>query len=221
MTRFKDFFWSSAAVALLCSSAIAQPKISGDYIETRTADVYTGQCFANGEVGLTGDEAIMAWHIRSGRWDDVKLDGFSVVAAVKASATLGDPYANPYPAKAVLIVDEQANARERDALAAFARHMGGELLANVVKTENAPIDMQVLGMHHARAYLRAGSAVEVQTRAINENDHLCGNESTFYAPLTSVGDAMPAVAVTDQYKGGELGSTWTLHEKRSAFVGTF
>ncbi|MBV9622707.1 MAG: hypothetical protein JOZ14_01890, partial [Acidobacteria bacterium] len=80
---------------------------------------------------------------------------------------------------------------------------------------------QVLAAHHGRAFLRAGSDVEVQTRAINENDHLCGNESTFYEPLTNVGHAMPAVAVTDQYKGGELGSTWTLHEKRSAFVGTF
>ncbi|MBV9339967.1 MAG: DUF1326 domain-containing protein [Acidobacteria bacterium] len=200
---------------------MAEPRITGDYIETRTADVYTGQCFANGEVGLTGDEAIMAWHIRSGSWNDVKLDGFTVVAAVKANATLGDPYANPYPAKAVLIVDEQANPSERAALASFARHMGGKLLANVLKTEDAPIDMQVPSLHHGSAFLRAGSAVEVQTRAINENDHLCGNESTFYEPLTNVGHAMPAVAVTDQYKGGELGSTWTLHEKRSAFVGTF
>jgi len=48
---------------------LAQAKITGDYIETRTADVYTGQCFANGEVGLTGDEAILAWHVRSGRWN--------------------------------------------------------------------------------------------------------------------------------------------------------
>jgi hypothetical protein len=219
--KFKYCFWISLAVALLSCAAMAEPKITGDYIETRTADVYTGQCFANGEVGLTGDEAIMAWHIRSGSWNDVKLDGFSVVAAVKANATLGDPYANPYPAKAVLIVDEQANPTERAALAGFARHMGGKLLANVVKTEDAPIDMQVLAMHHGSAFLRAGSAVEVQTRAINENDHLCGNESTFYEPLTNVGHAMPAVAVTDQYKGSELGSTWTLHEKRSAFVGTF
>ena len=25
--------------------------ISGDYVETRSADVYVGQCFANGEMG--------------------------------------------------------------------------------------------------------------------------------------------------------------------------
>src|SRR5579864_5976443 len=139
------------------SASLAQPahaKITGDYLETRSADVYTGQCFANGEVGLTGDEAILAWHVRSGSWNGVKLDGFNVVAAIKANATLGDPYADPYPAKAVLIVDEQANTAERAALAAFARHMGGKLLANVVEVKNAPIDIRVVGEHHGRAALR-------------------------------------------------------------------
>ena len=217
MTR-KSFF-SIALAFLFCASAEA--KISGDYVETRSADVYTGQCFANGEVGLTGDQAILAWHIRSGSWDGVELDGFSVVAAVKANATLGDPYADPYPAKSVLIVDSRANARERAALAAFARHMGGKLLANVVNVVNAPIDIQIAEEHHGSALLRAGDFVTVQTRSINENDHLCGNESTFYPPLTQVSHAMPAVAMTDSYRGRGLGTTWTLHDKRSAFVGAF
>jgi hypothetical protein len=217
MTRI--LFFSIALALLFCISA--QAKINGDYVESRSADIYTGQCFANGEVGLTGNQAILAWHIRSGSWDGVKLDGFSVVAAVKANATLGDPYADPYPARSVLIVDQQANARERAALAAFARHMGGKLLANVVNVVNAPIEVQVQREHHGDFFLRAGDFVTVQTRSINENDHLCGNELTFYPPLTQVSHAMAAVAVTDSYRGRGLGTTWTLHDKRSAFVGTF
>lgn len=214
----KTFFLIALAF-LFCASAEAQ--IVGDYLESRSADVYTGQCFANGEAGLTGDQAILAWHIHSGSWDGVKLDGFSVVAAVKANATLGDPYADPYPAKSVLIVDNRADARERGALAAFARHMGGQLLANVVNVINAPIDFQVAQEHHGSALLRAGDFVTLQTRSINENDHLCGNESTFYPPLTQVSHAMAAVAMTDSYSGKGLGRTWTLHDKRSAFVGSF
>jgi hypothetical protein len=217
MTR-KTLFLIALAF-LFCASAEA--KITGDYLESRSADVYTGQCFANGEVGLTGDQAILAWHIRSGSWDGVKLDGFSVVAAVKANATLGDPYADPYPAKSVLIVDNRADDREGAALAAFARHMGGKLLANVVNVINAPIDIQVAQEHHGGALLRAGDFVTVQTRSINENDHLCGNESTFYPPLTQVSHVMAAVALTDSYSGKGLGKTWTLHDKRSAFVGSF
>ena len=217
MTRISSF--ALALAFLFCASA--QAKVTGDYLESRSADVYTGQCFANGEVGLTGDQAILAWHIRSGSWDGVKLDGFSVVAAVKANATLGDPYADPYPAKSVLILDNRADDRERAALAAFAHHMGGKLLANVVNVVNAPIDIQVAREHHGSALLRAGDFVTVQTRSINENDHLCGNESTFYPPLTEVNGAMAAVAVTDSYSGKGLGTTWTLHDKRSAFVGSF
>jgi hypothetical protein len=217
----RQFSSIAVGVALLSCLAAAQAKITGDYIETRSADVYTGQCFANGEVGLTGDEAILAWHIRSGSWNGIALDDLNVVAAVKASATLGDPYADPYPARAVLIIDERAKPPERSALAAFAQHMGGKLLGNVVKVENAAIDMQVVQDHHGRAVLRAGSFIIVQTRGINENDHLCGNEATFYPPLAEVDHAMPAVAVTDQYSGSALGTTWTLHDKRSAFVGAF
>jgi hypothetical protein len=207
------------AAALL--SAAAHAKIVGDYIETRSADVYTGQCFANGESGLVGDQAILAWHVRQGTWNGVKLDGLNVVAAVKASATLGDPYGNPYPAKAVIVVDDQASPAERAALVSFAKSQGGKLLADVVKVEAAPIDMQVIAGHSARAMLRAGTFVNVETRGMSDKDHVCGNEETYYQPLTPTNHAMPAVAVTDKYQGPGLGVNWTLHDKRSAFVGSF
>ena len=45
----------------------------------------------------------------------VALDGLIVAGAVRANATLGDPYANPYPAKSVLLVDERATPRQRQA----------------------------------------------------------------------------------------------------------
>lgn len=115
----------SLSIFLLCVAAVAAAqKIQGDYIETRSADVYTGSCFANGEVGLVGTEAILGWRVSRGGWDGVAIDGLSVAAAVKAKATLGDPYGNPYPAKAVLIVDDKATPSQRAALTAFARHMG-------------------------------------------------------------------------------------------------
>src|SRR5437764_9781256 len=114
----------------LFSLALSAQQIRGDYIETRSADVYTGQCFANGEVNLVGNEAIMAWHVQSGSWNGVSLDGLTVAAAIRASATLGDPYADPDPIQSVLIVDDQASVQQRDALVAFAHHMSGSLLVN-------------------------------------------------------------------------------------------
>ncbi len=213
-------FAAALIIAALAVPAFAQ-QISGDYIETRSADVYTGQCFANGEVGLTGNEAIIGWRVRQGSWNGVALDGLSIAAAVRAKATLGDPYGNPYPAKSVLIVDETATAPQRAALVAFAQHMGGELLANVDKVVAAPVDLAMSTEHHGRALLRAGQFAVVQTRPINENDHFCGNEVTFYPPLTPTSHSMPAVALTDEYKGPALGESWSTHDRRSAFVGTF
>jgi len=180
-----------------------------------------GQCFANGEVNLTGSEAIVAWHIQEGKWDGVSLAGLTVVGAIKAQATLGDPYAKPYPAKSVLVVDRQATPQQRQALINFAQEMGGPLLRNVVHVVDAPIDMEVLRDHSARARLQAGDFVTVETRAIGDKDHLCGNEDTYYPPLTATTHAMPAVAMTDEYRGKDLNIVWTLHNKRSAFVGTF
>lgn len=215
----------------LGAAALAQQnaQIKGQYLETRSADVYVGQCFANGEVNLAGTEAIVAWHVQEGKWDGVSLTGLSVVGAIKAQATLGDPYAKPYPAKSVLILDKHATPQQRQALIDFAQEMGGPLLNHVVKVVDAPIDMEVLKAgsrggtedHSARARLQAGDFVTVETRAIGEKDHLCGNESTFYPPLTETTHAMPAVAMTDEYRGTDLNVSWSLHDKRSAFVGTF
>ena len=209
----------SLLVTFTFSAFAAQ--IRGDYIETRSADVYTGQCFANGEVNLVGDEALLAWHIQSGSWDGVSLEGLTVAAAVKANATLGDPYANPYPAKAVLLVDDQADSRQIAALESFAHHMGGNLLGHVEQVISAPMELAVSTDHHGTALLRAGTFATIQTRGINHTDHLCGNEVTFYPPLTQVAHSMPAVALTDTYKGPGLGVDWESHGKRSAFVGTF
>ncbi len=209
------------AVAAFVFTASALAQIQGTYVETRSADVYTGQCFANGEVGLAGDEAILAWHVTGGSWDGVSLQGLTVVGAVKASATLGDPYGKPYPAKSVLLVDRHATPQQRQALINFAQEMGGELLRHIVKVMDVPIDMNVLQGHDAKASVHAGSFVTVETRAIGDKDHLCGNESTYYPPLTETTHAMPAVAMTDEFQGQGLNDTWTLHNKRSAFVGSF
>jgi Protein of unknown function (DUF1326) len=204
----------------LSTSALGQ-QIRGEYIETRSADVYTGQCFANGEVNLVGDEAILAWHVQSGSWDGVSLDGLSVAAAVHAHATLGDPYANPYPAQAVLLVDDQASPQQSAALIAFAHQMGGELLRHAEQVIPTTMELVVNPERHGVALLRAGRFATVQTRPVNDKDHVCGNEVTFYPPLTQLTHSMPAVALTDSYRGPGLDVDWESHGRRSAFVGTF
>src|SRR5947209_1260472 len=208
-------------VLLVLSLAMSAQQISGDYLETRSADIYTGQCFANGEVNLVGNEAILAWHVQDGAWDGVPLAGLTVAAAVRANGTLGDPYEDPYPAKAVLLVDDKASAQQQAALVSFAKHMGGELLSSVQQVIPVQMELAVNAEHHGTAMFRAGRFATVQTRSIGDKDHLCGNEETYYPPLTQLSHSMPAVALTDSYSGPGLGTSWDLPGKRSAFVGTF
>lgn len=210
------------AVAAVSSSADAQT-ISGDYIETRSADVWTGPCVANGEMNLTGDQAILAWRVSKGSWNGVSLDGMSVVGVVKASATLGDKVNTPYPAKAIIIVDDRATAEQRTALISMAREMSSGLLDTVVRVQPAPIEMKISHAdgHYAKTVLRAGDVAGIETRSIGHHDHLCGNEEVFYQPLSEMNHAMPAVAELDSFKGEGLGVSWVSHGRRSAFVGSF
>jgi hypothetical protein len=202
----------------LALPAIAAAGVSGDYLEARSADVWTGPCFANAETGLLGQEAILAWRVREGEWKGVPLAGLAVVGVVKASATLGDPFANPYPARSVLIVDATATDSQRAALAALAREMGGDLFSDVVETLTAPIRMDVQG---ERGVLDVGDLARIETRMVDDRDRHCGNESTYYPPLAPTTHATPAVSVVDLYRGPSLGVVWTTHNKRSAFAGSF
>ncbi len=211
------------AIALLISSvSLPAQHLRGDYIESRSTDVYVAQCFANGEVGLTGNYALMAWHVQEGSWNGVKLDGLTVAAAVRARATLGDPYGDPYPAEAVLMVDNSANAAQREALIALAHHEGGRLLENVARVDYVPVVLDVpQDPHEGHALLRAGHLATIMTRPLNHHDHICGNEVNFYPPLTKVEHATSAVALTDEFQGEGLGSQWSSHGRRSAYIASF
>jgi hypothetical protein len=239
---------AASATAVPAPTPAPAPGIAGDYLEARTADVYTGSCFANSEMNLAGKQAVVAWRVRRGAWQGVPLDGLAVVAAVRSAATLGDPFGGPLDAAALLVVDRRATPVQRDALVAFAHAMSGELLARVVGVESAPIEMAIgkaepaaaqaaghSGHRHlaagpgiegmsGEARLRAGDWVDLATRAIGPQDHLCGNEELFYPPLTagrSRVTAVPAVTVAHDFRGPGLGMVWSSPGKRSAFVGHF
>ena len=135
----KLLLFGGITTLLLSTCALpTRAAINGDYMEARSADVYTGPCFANSEVGLTGQEAILAWKVREGSWKGIDLSGLSVVAVVRANATLGDPYHTPYPARSVLILDSSASPSQKTALAEFAASMAGNLLDHVVRVESSP-----------------------------------------------------------------------------------
>jgi hypothetical protein len=197
-------------------------EIRGNYVEVRTADVYTGPCFANSEVGLEGRRAILAWSIRQGEWKGTALNGLSVVAVVNAKDNLGDPYHSPYPAEAVLIVDQHATPAQQQALISFAHAAGGKLVEHVVQVDRAPILMNFGdGMNHDSVSVTAGKLARIETRMLCSGDSICGNEVRYYPPLTKVSNAMPAYTLDDAFHGSGLGVVWSRKDDRSAYVATF
>ncbi len=219
----KLLLFGGITTLLLSTCALpTRAAINGDYMEARSADVYTGPCFANSEVGLTGQEAILAWKVREGSWKGVDLSGLSVVAVVRANATLGDPYHTPYPARSVLILDSSASPSQKTALAEFAASMAGNLLDHVVRVESSRIQMTVEhGKMHGEAHMEAGPFARIETRSLCQGDHLCGNESVYYPPLVALSYSMPAFTLDSSFSGQGLGEVWRNVDKRSAFVGSF
>src|SRR5437764_15482334 len=108
-----------ALISILALAATASfagnqtPAISGDYLEVRSCDVYTGPCFANSEMNLTGKEGMLFWSVKEGNWNGVDLKGLNVMAVVRANGTLGDLHYNPRSGDTVLIVDSKADSAQR------------------------------------------------------------------------------------------------------------
>src|SRR5262249_16082537 len=175
--------WLCIAAALLVMAApVSAAGLTGQNLESRTCDVYTGPCFANAEMNLSGRNAVLALNVDTGTFDNGLLRGLGVVAVVVASDTLGTQQNGA--AKAVLIVDTKADAAQRAALRKLAQQQGGDLVRNVIAVESASISLiRCECKEDACVILQAGSA-KVQTRCLDaQHDKACGNDTAFYPQL--------------------------------------
>ena len=220
----KNALICSLSVLALCATSVAQAaQISGEYIESRSCDVYTGPCFANGQIGQAGREALMAWKVDQGSWNGVDLAGMSAVLVLNARDTLGfNPSftVNPFPVKSVILIDEKATAEQRDALVAFVKSSTPKLSDQILKVETAPITL--VNDHLAgKGTLVAGELAKIETRAMSKKDCVCTNEAVFYPPLTKISNSQPAYALVTSFTGEGLDNTWEANGARSAFLGTF
>jgi hypothetical protein len=214
-----------------CASAAG---IRGEYVEARTADVFTGPCFSNSEIFITGKHAIIAWKVTEGSWKGVKLDGLCVAAAIEGSNTFSED--QPEKARSVLVVDSAATSQQRGALVDLAKALGGARLDHVGKVTAARMSLKLenhtLAAAHAargahsipqspRASFWASGLAQIVTRPLDERDHTCGNEVVAYPPLSQGVDAQPAYTLGHTFKGEGLNAQWADPNCRSAFVGHF
>jgi len=219
LTMKRVFLLTSFAV-LLGVAPLAAAGVTGSYIEARTCDVWTGPCFANAEMNLGGKHAILGWKIDKGEINGVNLKGLGVVAVVAASDTLGLKQTGA--SKAVVIVDSRATSQQRDALVAFARQQGGDLVSKVVAVQISKVDLDVCACAEGGcAVLNAGIA-RIETRCLDaKHDKVCGNESAFYPPLARNVKVRPAFATEHIYTGKGVNETWNDAGRRGAYLGSF
>jgi hypothetical protein len=211
---------TALALGLVAAPARAAG-ITGKYVEARTCDVWTAPCFANAEMNLTGKNAVLAWKVEHGSLDGVRLDGLGVAAVIAANDTLG--LKQTAPAKALLLVDKNANKAQREALVRLAKRQAGDLVSRVVGVETAPFDMDVGTCDGgACASVRVGKTTRIETRCVDpKHDKSCGTEKAFYPPLSKGVEAKAAVAVEHSFSGKTFNRTWKDMGRREAYVGSF
>jgi hypothetical protein len=144
------------------------------------------------------------------------------MAVIHADGTLGNLRYEPRSGNAVLIVDQKASAKQQEALKDFAQTMAGKLITSVASVQTAPIEAKLGTCSKAGcASVKAGNLVEISTSCLGGKHDVCGNEETFYPPLSNVNGAYPVFTDLATFTGAGLDVTWQISGTRSAFLASF
>ena len=213
--------FGSIALTMMTPLSLGAESVSGTYVEARTCQVYTGPCFANGEVGSAGKNAIMVWHFTNGAIGSVDVAGHSVAVIVKSSHTLGFHGLDDAKTKqAVVVVDSTTDATTSAALQEFAQEQTGLSADEVARVEKAEIAMD-FDIRKLTASVEVSGIAHLQTRKARKGDCICSNESAYYPPLTKLEGFVPGVTIVGDVTARRLGSRWSIPDSRTAYLGTF
>src|SRR5438552_8573517 len=206
---------TTAMLALCAVGASAGTTISGDYVEARTCNVYTGACHANGEAVTTGREAILAWNIKSGKADGVNLAGLNAVAVVTADDNLAKSAAQH---RTVLYVDSRASDAQRAALASALVARYGSTFGQIVAVNAAPISFAKDGLDYT---VRIPGAAYVKTTRF-ACSHCVMPHAVWYEPFVPLKSSIVASAAVNEFKGdAKMPQSWRSVDENSSFVGEF
>ena len=210
------------ALALAGSTLWAEkPRVTGEYVEARTAEVFAGGCIMNSEAETMGRQAIMAWKITTGTVNGVVLDGLTVAAVVAGDRNLGMRELGgeqPTAVKAIITVDPRATMAQRDALVQLARDLSRGLITYVVRVDVAPVRFAT-----SQKYVEVSvpdNSIQLTVNKEMKHDPNCG-AMQWFKPFTAMAESAMGVAEIHAFNGQGLGTKWSAPDKRSAFFGTF
>jgi hypothetical protein len=201
-------------------SADDRARLTGEYVEARTAEVFAGGCIMNSEAETMGRQAVLAWRITTGAFNGVPLDGLTVIAAVAGDRNLGMREMGgeaPTAVKAIITVDPRATAAQRTALVAVVRELTGGLITQVVRVDTAPMRFATSANY---VEVSAADTLLLTIKKEMTHDPSCG-AMQWFKPFTQMAHSSMGVAEAHSFSGAGLGTKWSAPDKRSAFWGTF
>ena len=208
------------AVLIACAAAVAftsraeNTNIKGDYVEVRTASVFTGACHFNGEVVTTGREAIMAWNFAAGHWHDTDLAGLKALAVVSADENLENANA---PRRSEIVLDAAASHEQKVAMLEALKSRYAATLGDIVSVRSAPISFK----HEGKSYEVASAEAAIDVQAM-PNDLCCRQPNlVWYSPLVQLTGRKVGYTLKAAYLGHEVGDNWERDGENSAFYGSF
>ncbi len=139
----------AAVIGLASTVSIAaggKATVTGQYVEARTAEIFTGGCIMGSEAETMGKQAVLAWKVDRGTVNGVSVDGLSVVAALAGDKNLGlhEIGGDKAVVKSAIYVDERANPAQRIALVALAHDLT-KSIGTIVSVTPAPIQFADAG----------------------------------------------------------------------------
>ena len=177
--------------------------MSGEYVEARTAEVFTGGCIMGSEAETMGKQAVLAWKVDRGSFNGVSLDGLSVVAAVAGDRNLGIAEIGGGQRERPLGGVRRRSAPtapQQIALVAMASELSKGIVGTIVQVTPAPIQ-----------FTDQGSEIQVSTDAgrrstVNKvltHDPTCGAMQWFHPFVVG---RQATMGVTEQHVLHRLGA---------------
>ncbi len=197
------------------ASPNAANKITGDYVEARTASVFAGACHYNGELTTAGREAEMVWHVSAGAWNGVSLNGLNAIAAVVSDANLGEGDAQK---RSVLYIDSAATTAQADALTAALKSRAASALGEVTAVKRVPITFKRVGENYRVA---ASGVTTLAVDALPNRECCKMPNSVWYGPFVPLTDRRVGFTVASGVTEKSLDCNWSRSEENSAFYGAF
>jgi hypothetical protein len=206
-----------AATVAVCVAGAAQADspVKGEYVESRSANVFVGACHHEGELMTAGRNALLAWRVTEGSHDGVSLKGVSAVAVVAADKHLELAGAKR---RSVLYVSADATPSQREAITALLRERAATALGVVTAVKTAPVSFE-----------SSASAFRVQVEGValmkirKQTAELCCKQpyETWGKPFVPVSGQKTGYCLSVEYRDSGLVQAWSATDQNNAFFGQF